>query len=611
MTYGFYISLLSITGDSLEPAILSFTSGFNLISGGSDTGKSFAFSCLDYMLGKIEAPDGIPESVGYNNIYLEIKTYSGKTFTLLRNINGGDFVVKESSYKDFFSSKATIKNYSVHSQSNTSISDFFLSLSGIDPDIQIKSTQQNKKKRFTFTTLRNLTFIDETTITIKTSPIYGNQGYLDYTYYKNSLSFLLTGKNANDLINFEDAKNKKSWNNGRLDFVNSQIIHFNDNLQNLISEKLSLKTAKEEPIDTLFDRLEKLNTTLQNYVSERTDILNKVEEKNSLVIYKTELLKRLSLLLEHYLSDQYRLDFILNGDQLLNQLNSVDCPICDSTLGEEKANYLSHNMGNSIKVEKEKISLKIKDLETTIVDNQEELGSLSTELDHLKAKSEKVDRLIKEILTPSLDNLKASIETFNRLEKLNAQIEIYSNELNYYNKEQTGLQDTSENPLSSSTTNDGFGIKELTKIIEKILRKWDYQDNTHIDFNSDHKVYDIVIGGKPRGSYGKGMRSISYTAFILSILKYCLKESRPFSNLLVFDSPLTTYHRGGELINKKDEEISQDIQNSFFKDFSKLGNDCQVIMFDNKTPNIKLIEKINFIYFTKDKNKGRYGLFPT
>ena len=46
MERGFYLVKLEIRGDSLKTAYIDFKPGFNLVSGGSDTGKSYIFSCL-------------------------------------------------------------------------------------------------------------------------------------------------------------------------------------------------------------------------------------------------------------------------------------------------------------------------------------------------------------------------------------------------------------------------------------------------------------------------------------------------------------------------------------------------------------------------------------
>ena len=50
-----------------------------------------------------------------------------------------------------------------------------------------------------------------------------------------------------------------------------------------------------------------------------------------------------------------------------------------------------------------------------------------------------------------------------------------------------------------------------------------------------------------------------------------------------------------------------DIQSAFFKDVSSIKKNMQVIIFENKEPNEKIKEKINYIEFTKDDSYGRYG----
>jgi DNA repair ATPase RecN len=52
MTFaGFQLRELEVDGEGLEPAILQFRPGLNVLSGSSDTGKSYIVDCLDYMLG--------------------------------------------------------------------------------------------------------------------------------------------------------------------------------------------------------------------------------------------------------------------------------------------------------------------------------------------------------------------------------------------------------------------------------------------------------------------------------------------------------------------------------------------------------------------------------
>src|SRR5687767_5141979 len=96
MSKGFHIRELRITGNQKKPAILKLYSGLNIIAGASNTGKSYIFECLDFMLGSKRPPKDVPESVGYSIIELEIQTLEGnEIYTLKRGISGGHFRIKK------------------------------------------------------------------------------------------------------------------------------------------------------------------------------------------------------------------------------------------------------------------------------------------------------------------------------------------------------------------------------------------------------------------------------------------------------------------------------------------------------------------------------------
>lgn len=91
MKTGFYIKRLIVAGDAGEESYVKFKKGLNVITGPSDTGKSYIYQCVNYMLGGSDAPKRIKESKQYTKIYLEISTYSNTLYTLERDFSGGDF----------------------------------------------------------------------------------------------------------------------------------------------------------------------------------------------------------------------------------------------------------------------------------------------------------------------------------------------------------------------------------------------------------------------------------------------------------------------------------------------------------------------------------------
>src|SRR5690606_42095726 len=78
---GYIYNELRLTGINKKDAIIYFKPGLNVISGPSNTGKTFIFDCIDYMLGSSDKLRNIPELKGYSNIILEIES-NNQSYTL-------------------------------------------------------------------------------------------------------------------------------------------------------------------------------------------------------------------------------------------------------------------------------------------------------------------------------------------------------------------------------------------------------------------------------------------------------------------------------------------------------------------------------------------------
>src|ERR1035441_3588723 len=92
MTSGFQLRTLRVTGKGKTPAEVSFGPGFNVISGASNTGKSYILQCIDFMLGATKRPKRIQESVGYESVLLDIEDPHGRTHQLERSLSGHAFL---------------------------------------------------------------------------------------------------------------------------------------------------------------------------------------------------------------------------------------------------------------------------------------------------------------------------------------------------------------------------------------------------------------------------------------------------------------------------------------------------------------------------------------
>src|SRR5690348_2916422 len=86
---------LAFTGPKKPDTSVRFQRGLNIIYGASDTGKSFVFEAIDFMLGGQGPLRDIPERNGYDRILLGVQFSDDTTFTFVRGTAGGDFLAFE------------------------------------------------------------------------------------------------------------------------------------------------------------------------------------------------------------------------------------------------------------------------------------------------------------------------------------------------------------------------------------------------------------------------------------------------------------------------------------------------------------------------------------
>lgn len=612
--HGFYIKTIAATGDNVRPAILEFEKGFNLISGASDTGKSYVFSCLEFMVGRSESPKDIPESKGYSGIYLEIRTFDETPYTIFRKFGDQKCFVRSCKYPDFKESKEQLAplNITHSATSSDNISTFLLNLCGIGRQ-KLKRNQDNKKGSLTFTDIRKLTFIHEERIITESSPFYYSQSYTDQTKNQSFLNYLLTGEDASDLKERESKEITKAKLLSKLELLNDQLENKMERYRD-IAEVWESKGYSEdsESFESLNMELVSTNKEVESLVELRTDFFRKIQKLNRDIKLNDELKSKFSLLQEHYKSDLKRLGFVIEGENLLAQLNDQTCPVCFQEMEEDHIHAIQENTGlfNSIVAEHQKIVLKSKDLDDAIVNVRSKNRLLKEELLLANEKYDAVNAEINDELTPKMNYIESRLQAIVDEEAIKLKMKILDNEITEIVERKSELENDLENikVITKASIVDPKKLTELTKFISKRLSSWNYLDKEVITFDSSYSGFDILIGTKLRKSYGKGKRGVSYAACVLGIMDYCQANQRPFSNLVVLDSPLTAYE--SNKAQKGKSKIASDIVDSFFENLSKLDGNKQVIMFDNKIPEPSIRRRINFIEFSGDEESDNYGFFP-
>jgi hypothetical protein len=615
--FGFYISKLQVTGLNSKTAKLEFSKGFNVISGLSDTGKSYIFACINFMLGGGDSPKEIPESIGYSDVFLEIKTFSNKTYTLHRKLTGGNFILKEIEIEKFLTQGVAKDLKSQHSSINDdNISSFLLSLSGFG-EAFVRKDKHNAKRELRFRDIAKLTLIDEERIITEKSPVYSGQ-YTEQTQEQSILEILLTGKDAKDLEQVEDVKVYAGKLKGKIEFADTLIKELSDKLkfieqENPVEKQLQLQKRVNELTMVLTDssiQLEKLG-------SEKQLLYNEISSIESKGLLQEELLNRFLLLKEHYISDIKRLEFITEGEEYFSQLTAINCPLCGGDMDKEHYDCIieegekSSSVMNSIEVELNKIRIKLNDLQSTLEQltinkqvRESNIIGLRRQFEIVKIEIQEKIEPIKSATKNEMDNLIKDLSLIYEKEALKQQLDNY-----FAQKSQLEKELATKPKLGEPTEGIKYTVfKEFCNSIENILKKWKYPNISSVNFDNSYKSYDIVLNNKNRKAHGKGMRAITYTSFVLGLMDFCVNNNLPHSRTIILDSPLTTYQ--GKESKVKSVEIAKDMEDAFFNDLSTIANDRQIIMLDNKDPNDEVISKINYIHFTGDKSNGRQGFFP-
>ncbi|MFL1897440.1 hypothetical protein ACJRPK_17190 [Aquimarina sp. 2-A2] len=608
---GFWIYKITASGEEKKDSSITLKKGANIITGPSDTGKSYLFSVINFVLGRTSPPKDIPEGINYDVFTIDIESFeTNDKYRLQRKLGKNKVSVWNANEPQSGLTLIDVFSTTVNLSSENHISNFLLNLCGLKGSLLLKNRTKGEKIALSFKNLIQFTNVAEDRIITESSPFYFTNVNSNHILEQSMISLILEGTDFSNVTAIEDPKKKETKISGKLEFIDKQIVGYSEQRQKLIAkyEKLvSNKTSLDKAL--INDQIQKRLEDSYNLESQVTKYLNDVNSTTEKKIYALELIKRFEILERQYLSDLDRLAFILEAESLTSQLPSQLCPICSNPMHVDEIQHLNEieNFKEGVTAEIALIKEKLEDLKESITESKGNVLKFEAESNDLKRTLDKLENRL-ESIKPEIENLKTILNDYIEIEKIGNYIEFIDTETATLYKIKDSLEILKSEKESTDIVNvcDYDILKKLSEFIEQRLKTWNYNVNPKVVFNSDFKTFDIVISNKSRGSYGKGRRAISYTACLLGFLDYCLKEEKNFSNFLVIDSPLTTF-KDKEISESEDDSIELD--DLFFDDIRKTSLESQLIIFENKIP--KKIEGINIIEFTKSKQQGRYGFFPT
>ena len=605
------LTKLVLTGENKQDAIIDFKDGLNVIAGASDTGKSFAFECIDYALGSSSELKEVPEVDGCQSVFLEIEDIGQRViFTIERGITKekNKMTIYYSNYQD--KDRAKNEKISITHSAKKSLSKKMLNYCGCIYNNVKKNAE--KTQSFTFRSFIPLIMISELRITATYSPIYrvDSRGSTFATSEKSVFKTVISGTDYEKKEKKENTEIAKAELKGKIEqlkqIINEIRLENNDLMKGVEDIKLEKSTEIIE---------------LNKFIKEKTDEIKKheLEYKNTQaeIEFENTELKRLlnnnnkfKLLKKNYLSDLDRLEFINDAFDLTQQLVEVECPICHSPMKineiEKSDDYYEALVAEKLKIEVQLTELDktIKDLSDEIMNKEENISKLENHKDEIKdILNNKLGPIVAEKVE-QVQNLLEIQEKINLITRNKKRMDKYYTEINEW---QEKIDSTVQNKGNKKENLPDEYTNELCMEIKQLLKKCDFiGEEDDIKYNS--ATNDVKIGDKEKASFGKGARAIINSTFLIGLMNYCYKKKLCHPGFVVLDSPLTTYKEKDKK-DGVDETITKGTKEKFYEMLAEQKNG-QIIIFDNEEPSSTVKKKINYLHFSGDSSVGRKGLIP-
>jgi predicted nucleic acid-binding Zn-ribbon protein len=597
-----------------------------VVAGASDTGKSYILQCVDFMLGGKNPPEPIQEAQEYEDAWIELRSRNnGTVYSLRRSLKGGAFALYEQAIESVSPNLSPSVLAAEHSETDEgNISSFLLSLSGFSPAKILKKHRPAQVQNLTFRTIVHLVLIGEDKIIGKKSPVWMESGY-QKTASESAFNLLLTGNDDSSLVLAPDPDVVKGKLVARAEVLDEMISALEGEVASAASSPRELRAAiegAEQRIAQLGETISASSEALKQYQQQREAAWAAKHEVDSRLIVIAELLKRFDLLKEHYRSDLSRLEFISEGQNVFDQLETIICPLCGNSLEEHVARKMCMNLAEGdaaitsigieegCRIEGEKIRRHIEDLGGTVASLQAERAAATDRSAQLTKMIASLDQQIASQLQPialtskaELDQLVAQRELLQRSESLLTRLAQLREARDEVEQQITDAGSASVNADAGIDTN---AVGQFCNEVRSFLVQWHYSDSPQVHFDQRSKWMDLVIDGQPRKSHGKGIRALTHSAFNLGLMRHCQSRDLPHPMCVILDSPLLSLRE-----RKEGEVISEEVQEAFYRALAECSTDEQVIVLENKEPPPDVKAKINYVEFSGSNTVGRKGFFPT
>ncbi|TSD56401.1 AAA family ATPase [Variovorax sp. KBS0712] len=613
---GLRLRFLGFFGPQKPPATVPFGPGLNVVYGASNSGKSFIVEAIDFMLGGKPPLRDIPERVGYDLILLGLQTLDEKSFTLWRSMDGGGFRLYDGLHETPPETDVPFKQLDEqHSDRNdANLSSFLLGLCGLGGK-RVRKNSRNETNSLSFRNIARLMIVNETEITQQSSPLFDGNPIAN-TPNLATFKLLLTGTDDSALVASNKREPEELSREAQLQLLDQLLDDYRDRLKELTKSPKELEEQLEKLDTSLRQQAAQVNTTeaaFQEAAGKRRELRKKLEEGRERRAEVGAMLERFSLLDKHYASDIDRLRAIEEGGTLFNVLGAGHCPLCGAApaahhRADAECNGDTDAVVRAARTEISKIEVLRAELSETVGTLERESANFDRKLPAVVRDLGAISGAVEELIAPKLSTLRKSYSEFaDKRAEVREALALYATVQDMERRRadlEKGAEDEKAGALAGAdiptTVTHGFA-----KTVEGILTDWHFPEAGDVYFDS--KTRDLVIAGKSRSAFGKGLRAITHAAFTLGLLAFCRSRHIPHTGFVVLDSPLLAYR---EPDGTEDDLTGTDLQERFYAYLEALAADTQVIVVENTDPPDVIRKREQSIMFGKNPHHGRYGLFP-
>ncbi|RSN44892.1 hypothetical protein DMC64_18570 [Amycolatopsis sp. WAC 04197] len=605
---------LTFIGPSISPATVEFGPKLTLVRGPSDTGKSFIADTLDFMLGGKKL-DEIPQLDGYDQILLGVRLPNGEAVTLVRSPQGGGFRLFTGDHRgqEPLPVKRTPLSLKHNAENTSNLSNYLLDKIGLGGKV-VRKNGSGQTVALSLRLLVPLFLVGETKIQAETPPILTGQ-HIHQTRDISTFRLLLQGEDDSAIeANTSETERRKS-RAAKNEVIDALLDDWREQLNpdedlQQVNERLMRAqrtiSRSAESVEQAAAARQQWGQTLSNNERLATAARRSLAELDTLEA-------RFTLLHEQYTSDLDRLDAVAEAGTLLGYFTPGRCVFCGADPEHQHFNADCADdttaFAESVREEQRKTTALREDLREAMAglrDEHEEksqrLRSFNDQAAQARREIARLDDILgpqetelRELLTLS-SRLQRDVETLRRIQQLEAL--------------RTSIGAAPK--LDAMAPTAGLrrtAIAELSGMIADRLRAWGFDEADHTSYSFDDQ--DLVSGNQLRSAHGKGVRAILHAAFTISLAQYCFDNDLPHPGFVVLDSPLVVYRPPDP--NEPDDSgnilDTASLAGRFYADI-QTNFSGQIIVLENQNPPNPLDTATQDTPFTKNADRGRYGLFP-